>query len=390
MWRDWALLGASYVGVAVEAILRPDMSLRPLAIVIAVVMLPLLMWRRTHPLKTVVAGFGGIVIINIVSGVTGTAPVGLFTMAVLMILPYALFRWGSGREATIGLGFIFAAFITSVITDYTGLGDTIGGLIVMLFPIELGAMIRYQAKSREQTLTQARSSTREQLARELHDTVAHHVSAIAIQAQGGQALATSDPSQAVDVLAVIEEEASRALAEMRNVVGALRDHAGLDAGVVGGEAGEQPDLRPQPGLADVPELAGITAQLRSQTAAGQSANVPIGPQVEIELEGDLSGLKPSVDTTVYRLAQEAVTNAVRHARNASQVLVRIVGEDDSVKLTVHDDGIHNPRPVGSNGFGLVGMAERARLLGGTLDAGPNDDGRGWVVTAVLPRTGGPA
>ncbi len=121
----------------------------------------------------------------------------------------------------------------------------------------------------------------------------------------------------------------------------------------------------------------------------QSLNRQTAPRVEIELEGNLLNLKPSVDTTVYRLAQEAVTNAVRHARNASKVLVRIVGDDDAVKLTVRDDGVHNPLPIRSAGFGLVGMAERARLLGGTLDAGPNEEGRGWVVTAVLPRAGGP-
>ncbi len=405
VWRDWALLGAGYVSVVVEAVLRPDMPMRPLAVAMAIVMLPLLMWRRTHPLTTAIAGFGGVVIINIVSGVTGTAPVGMFTMALLMIVPYALFRWGSGREATIGLGFVFAAFLSSVITDFTGWGDTIGGLIVMLFPIELGAMVRYQSKSRRQSLAQARSSTREQLARELHDTVAHHVSAIAIQAQGGQALAATDPARAVEVLAVIEEEASRALAEMRNVVGALRDHANLDGSTLDdgfngsfngtGDApnsgGLPADLRPQPGVADVSGLAGITSHFNpaGSDAEGLSA-VPVAPQVAVELEGDLSNLKPSVDTTLYRLAQEAVTNAVRHARSASQVLVRIVGDVDEVKLTVHDDGVHNPRPIRSNGFGLVGMAERARLLGGTLDAGPSEQGRGWVVTAVLPKTGGSA
>ena len=93
---------------------------------------------------------------------------------------------------------------------------------MILFPVELGVVIRYQANNRRQAIEQAKSLTREQLARELHDSVAHHVSAIAIQAQGGRAMAAKAPDRALEVLAVIEEEAARALAEMRNMVGALR------------------------------------------------------------------------------------------------------------------------------------------------------------------------
>ena len=93
----------------------------------------------------------------------------------------------------------------------------------------------------------------------------------------------------------------------------------------------------------------------------------------------------ATDATLYRLAQESVTNALRHARHATSVQVVVTGDDDSVRLTVWDDG--DPRPAGvvsSSGFGLLGMAERARLLGGTLEAGPARD-RGWTVVAELPR-----
>ena len=197
------------------------------------------------------------------------------------------------------------------------------------------------------------------MARELHDTVAHHVSAIAIQAQAGRT-AASRPDAAVDALGAIEEEASRTLAEMRAMVGALRQ-------------GEEPELAPQRGVADIHRLA---------RGAGE------GPRVDVELAGDLDGLRPSVDAALYRLAQESITNAVRHARHATRIDVRVTGDNDDVRLTVRDDGDGPSGADWSLGYGLVGMTERAMLLGGTLEAGPGADG-GWTVNALLPRNGRP-
>jgi signal transduction histidine kinase len=372
VWRDWALLAIATPLAVGEAIFRPDVVWRPFSLVVALAMLPLLLYRRSHPLAAVAIAFGSISVLNLVAIFVGQGQIGLMVLVFLMILPYSLFRWGSGREAVIGLGFLVAAWATSLAAEYTGLGDAIGGFIVLLFPVELGAMIRFQAKSRAQDIEQAKSMTREQLARELHDSVAHHVSAIAIQAQGGRAVASTDPDRAADVLGVIEEEASRALDEMRTMVGALRD-------------GAEAELTPQPGVADIARLADISRFADSGQGA-DGATIGDGPRIDVELSGDLDGLRPAVDTALYRLAQESITNAVRHARNASQVLVKVAGNDRSVELTVVDDGIHNPPPSSSLGFGLVGMNERAKLLGGTLYAGPNG-GRGWTVNAVLPRDG---
>ena len=107
-------------------------------------------------------------------------------------------------------------------------------------------------------------------------------------------------------------------------------------------------------------------------------------RVELELSGDLDDLRPAVGVAVYRLAQESITNALRHARHASRIDVRVEGDDDCVRLTVVDDGEIQART--GTGYGLVGMSERAALLGGTLAAGPGTD-RGWTVAAVLPREG---
>jgi signal transduction histidine kinase len=89
---------------------------------------------------------------------------------------------------------------------------------------------------------------------------------------------------------------------------------------------------------------------------------------------------------MYRLAQEAITNAVQHARHATRIDVQVAGEHDCVRLTVHDDGDAGSVDRGRSGYGLIGMAERAALLGGTFEAGPGAD-KGWTVNAVVPRAG---
>lgn len=370
VWRDWALLAVAVPAAVVESFVNPEIVQPAASLALALMLLPLLLWRRTHPLTVVVVAFGVMVLSNLYTIVTGIGPIGLYVLAVMMILPYSLWRWGSGREAVIGLAVLLATWASSMVAEWNGVGEAIGGLLVLLVPVELGALVRYQANNRRQAIERAKSLTREQLARELHDSVAHHVSAIAIQAQAGRAVAAKDPERAVEALSVIEEEAARALAEMRNMVGALRK----------GDSSADVELTPQPGLADLERLTEIGG---NGTDAGRGAR---SPRIDLELAGNLDGLRPAVDTALYRLAQESITNAVRHARNASQVSVRVVGDGERVELTVTDDGVHNPPPSATNGYGLVGMAERAKLLGGTLSAGP-DDGRGWKVRAVLPRNG---
>jgi signal transduction histidine kinase len=267
-----------------------------------------------------------------------------------------LVRWGSGREVIIGLPIIVAAGVLGIATDFTNIGEAAGGFVFLMFPAVLGALVRFWTRSRTREIDQVRLREREQLARELHDTVAHHVSAMVIRAQAGRVVATSDPEAAVDALRVIEEEGSRTLAEMRTMVGALRDR-------------EDASLTPLNGVTDIERLA--------RTIDGE-------PPVRVGLTGDLDELGPAVGAATYRIAQESVTNALRHARNATRIDVQVVGDQDAVRLTVRDDGDQVHGSSVNAGYGVVGMTERAALLGGTLDAGPGP-GRGWVVDAVLPR-----
>jgi signal transduction histidine kinase len=355
VWRDWALLAVIVVAAVLETIFREDLIWRPAGLVVCVGAAVALPWRRTHPLLVTLIAFCGIVLLDTVSLVAAGEPTAtLYSGAYVLVLPYALFRWGSGRHATIGMAFILGGSVVSELLA-GDVGDAIASVPFLLLPAALGATVRYRASSRLREREQITLREREQLARELHDTVAHHVSAIAVRAQAGRTLAASRPAAAVEALEVIEDAASRTLTELRAIVGALRD-------------GDEADLTPQRGVADIARLAGTTD----------------GPRVDVELSGDLDGLRPMVGAAIYRIAQESITNAVRHARDATLIAVRVSGEHDCVRLVVRDDG--GATAGASPGYGLAGMTERAALLGGTLEAGPSS-GRGWTVTAVLPRNG---
>ena len=356
-WRDWVLVSVLVAVALGETVFRTDVVWRPVALMLAVVLLLGLPWRRTHAFAVTATTFGilsGLSVVELLVG-TGTS-VGLNTMVFVVLLPYALVRWAAGGEIAIGMALVVLTLVLGLTLDWTGIGDAIGGATVLLVPALLGATARAVTTARSRELDQMRLREREQLARELHDTVAHHVSAIVIRAQAGRVVAAQDPDAAFDALGVIEAEGVRTLAEMRLMVGALRH-------------GEEPELAPHHGLADLELLAG--------ESGGR-------PRVDIDRTGDLADVGPATGAAIYRIAQESITNAVRHARHATRVDVRLSGADGWVRLVVCDDGeLPHPAPAG---YGLVGMAERAALLGGSLEAGPNDD-RGWTVSASLPKAG---
>ncbi len=360
VWRDWALIAVLIPLAVLEGMFRDDLVWRVASVAVAILLLPTLLWRRTHPLATLLIGFGTLTFVDVFSLAVGTDWIGLDANVFVLLLVYALFRWGAGRDAAIGLVSLLVPLLLSGFDQEAPPSDVILGGLVLLLAAAVGASVRYQDKARTRGMDQVKLLEREQLARQLHDTVAHHVSAIVIRAQAGRVVAVSDPAAALEALGVIEAEASLTLAEMRSLVGALRQ-------------GETAELAPPRGVADIERLT---------TSGGHR------PHVDVELSGDLDCLRPSVDAALYRLAQESITNAVRHARHATRIQVTVHGEGNSVRLTVGDDG--DPGgfdPRSASGFGLIGMAERAKLLGGTLEAGPNRN-RGWTVNAVLPRRQG--
>src|ERR671916_484629 len=314
--RDWALVAALVGWSVVEVVLRQDLAPRPLLLLAALAVLGPLLWRRTHPLVAVAVSFGTLTIVDIVRILTGSQGALLNSISAVLILAYALFRWGSGREAASGLGVILLWLPITTVADPTSLAETVALYSFFLFAAALGAAVRYRARIRIRDIDQAKAREREQLARELHDTVAHHVSGIAIQAQAGRAIAASHPKRAVEALAIIEDAATRTLTELRAIVGVLR-------------ATQDTEFAPQPGV-----------------------------------------------------AEESITNARRHARHATQVTVAVTADADQVRLTIDDDGLAAGGRAPA-GYGLVGMRERASLLGGTFHAGPAAE-RGWRVEAGPP------
>jgi signal transduction histidine kinase len=355
--RDWLFVAAVVVVAVVEAFTREELVWPAVSLAVTVGLACLLPWRRVRPLLVFVASFGTVSAIEVLSLLRDVDWEGLDTSAFMLVLPFTLTRWASGRDVGIGVVVMTVPLGLSLVAG-DPVGDLVGGALVVLLSFAVGAAVRYSVELRAQELAGLRSRERAELARELHDTVAHHVSAIAVQAQAGRVVAATRPDAAVESLGVIEEEATRALDAMRSMVGTLRD-------------GDPAALQPQQGIRDLPRL--------------ERQGGPTGPRVAVTIADGLDEVGPSVDAACFRLAQEAVTNALRHARHASEVLVRVDGDDEQVRVTVVDDGrVSAASTTSTPGFGLVGMAERAKLLGGTFDAGPRPGG-GWAVAATLPR-----
>ncbi|MEI5582553.1 MULTISPECIES: sensor histidine kinase [unclassified Agromyces] len=357
VWRDWVLVAALPPLIVVEAAARPDVPWRWAWAAVLVALVPTLLWRRVRPFSMLAIAFA---VGTAVGLATGGDPQ-LFTTAYFLVLVYAVMRWGSGRAMLGGAALVLAGIAVPALFEPPPLTDLVGGLLVVVTTSTLGVAFRWRAGERERELEGVRLLEREQLARDLHDTVAHHVSAIAIQAQAGTAVAPHDPAAAAEVLRVIEGEASRTLDEMRSMVRVLR-------------RADAAELAPAPGIADVRRLA--------RSAAPE----PGSPVVEVRVEGEAAAaaLPPAVGAAVFRIAQEAVTNARRHARNATRVEVVVRVDAEGAELEVRDDG--EPVASAAPGFGITGMAERAALLGGTCESGPLPGG-GWRVAAALPASG---
>ena len=258
---------------------------------------------------------------------------------------------------TDALGSAFA--LTLAVAGAWALGDNLGTRRAYLASLEDRA-VRAE-REQQQRAERAVLDERARIARELHDVVAHHVSAIAVQAGAAEEIAESDPRRAREVLRTIQGASRQALAEMRALVGVLRDQP------------EDPQLAPQPGLAQLDRLV-------AQTRAA-------GLDVRVRVEGTRTPLPEALDLSAFRVVQEALTNTLRHA-HASRADVVVRYGDDDLELIVSDDGASNgaePAVAGA-GRGLIGMRERVALFHGSLDVGRAATG-GFRVHATLPIAG---
>jgi len=219
---------------------------------------------------------------------------------------------------------------------------------------------------RDQEARRATLAERLRIARELHDIVAHHVSVIVIQAQGAQRVAEREPDRARQAMADVEQTARTALEEMRRMLGLLRSPD---------DAEDDGSLDVTHGIADIAALADRLAEA--------------GVAVTVRTTGEPFGVPEDVGLTVYRIAQEALTNVLKHAGPA-QAEVHL-HYDEHLEITITDDGrgaaavLTGAEPPGA-GRGTTGMRERVAMLGGTFSAGPQPGG-GFRVHAVVPRPG---
>ncbi|MGW3982860.1 sensor histidine kinase [Streptomyces mirabilis] len=241
------------------------------------------------------------------------------------------------------------------------------GLAVYLLTVVLawtaGQWRRAQQERTRAEMRRAVVEERARIAREVHDVVAHTLSVVVIQAGAADDVFTQRPEQARQALRAIETGARSALGELRLLLRAFGPGEEEEG------AGEQRE--PGPSLARLDELAD-TVRVTGMT-------------VHVHREGAFDGLPAAADLAAYRIVQEALTNTLRHAVGADEVSVRVTVEGECVKVTVVDNGRtpHSRSAAAGAGRGLVGMKERARLVGGSLRAGPLSGG-GFEVAALLP------
>jgi signal transduction histidine kinase len=275
---------------------------------------------------------------------------------------YALTVWTSTRAFAVGAAVLTLPTLVSVAIRGEPKGGASFALITLAVMLLVRRVIgdrerRAQIAERERDLVarEAVVEERARIARELHDVIAHHVSMIVLQAGAERRVLDGANTSTREVLETVERTGRSALTEMRRLLGMLR-----------GDANEP--LTPQPGLADVPILVD---QLREA-----------GLRVELHVEGEPLELPVGIELSAYRIVQEALTNALKHAAEASATVAVRYGVD-SLELEIVDDGAGTSMPVASGGHGLVGMRERVALYGGRLDAGRRPGG-GFAVRVLLP------
>ncbi len=321
--------------------------------------LPLLL-RRRRPLRALLLGAAG--------GGLLAQPPALGSYAGYLVMIYSVGRYTERWRAvalTVMVCFSIALQVAVPTAGPPLPRQTLGPLIAVALFIA-GTAIRSRrhelelmAAGRQQALDAALNEERSRIARELHDVVAHAVSLMTIQAGAARRQLNKDPGAAEAALKTVEASGRDALAELRRMLSVLA-------------AQEVPaELTPQPGLDQLPQLV---------ERVGQT-----GQPVELTYEGRPRPLSPGVELAAYRIAQEALTNAVRHARGAATHVLVGYGEHDLI-LEITTQATEGTDPAPGAGRGLVGMRERAEMYGGRLAAARRPDGS-FEVNAHLPVDG---
>ena len=365
---DLLLAAAVTVIYVAEVMLEGDVQRRAASAVAAALFGASLAVRRRYPLVPMLAGLAVVLLDNTV--LKGLAEAGIFLVGYIVAL-YSAGRYARGWVFVVCAAIVLGAIPEAAIEPGQPVGFTDIAFFTIFFggPFVAGRIFRHR-RERERVLVEhattleleqelraeeAVAEERSRIARELHDVVAHAISVIVLQARGGRRMLEEHPDETRAALDAIEHAGEQALAEMRRLLGMLR------------EAGEQVALVPQPSLRRLDELA----------AQVSSAGLP----VEVTVEGSIVELPPGVDVSAYRIVQEALTNALKHAGPArAHVFVRYLPGD--LELEVVDDGAGGVNGGGS-GHGLVGIRERVGVYGGKLESGSRAEG-GYALRVRLP------
>jgi signal transduction histidine kinase len=366
-WLDVGLAAAFLLMTVAEALLSPDVASPVRHVVIGGVAMASLAWRRQAPLLV-----GAIVIVSNVL----VNPAGEFsTLLSLVLVCFTIGSQSPPPRTYVGIAVVYAVFVAVSIADGLEPSDLAAGLVFFIGPWAVGIALKDRIqrseaaearaarleREREAEAARAAAEERTRIARELHDIVSHSISVVTIQTQAVRRRLGPDHQAEADDLAAVEATAREALAEMRRLFGVLRAD------------GATASLTPQPGLS---ELDRLVTSVSSDDL-----------RVRMQVEGDPIDLPPGVDLAAYRIAQEALTNTVRHS-GATEATVLLRYQPTRLDIEVEDnghglatDGVN--RQPGHPGHGLVGIRERVALYDGTVDLGASPTG-GVRLAASLP------
>ena len=379
-----AVLGLAAAALSVTSLLAADIAAvdprlepaEPLSITATLVAGLSLGWRRTRPVTSYAVFLSCCLVVTL----TGHY-IGLLSLVLLLSL-YSLAVHGRRRDAAAGLVVTLLVFVGLALLDVPDLGtsDLVQACALLLTAWALGDAIRSRRAEQAERLriaehevvtareqaARAVAEERLRIARELHDVIAHSMSLIAVQAGVGAHVIRSDADAAEHALEVIAETSRTALTQTRWMLGLLR-----------GEDAEGP-------VAPMHTIEGLEGLVRDMGEAGV--------RVALTVEGTARPLDDAIELAAYRIVQESLTNVLKHS-TATQAQVTVTYGDAGVDVEVVDPGrgalpgAGHPGPAG--GHGLVGLRERARLLGGDLTCGPSGSG-GFTVAAHLPSSVGVA
>lgn len=361
---DAAVAGGIAVWATLEALLVP--SSRPLSQLVFALAISLpLVFRRRLPAVVMLLVAGALVLHALTSGPDAT----FNPLPSLLVATFSVAERIRSVWLALLLGLVpIAAMLAAHVLGYFGTpGIEFAGAVFLFFFVgatwAAGRIVRRRAQSllivtetSAEREAEAAASERRRIARELHDIVAHSLSIVALQAAAAEQFVERDPERAKRHLALTRRTAQNALDEMRHLLGVLRDDT-------------ETSYSPQPGLS---AIAGLIAETEAA-----------GHRCSFVCEVDDDDVTDGAALAVYRIIQESLTNVRRHAARA-EVTVTIRQEGREVQVDV----INGPGPDrgAGSGRGIPGMAERVRVYGGTLDAGPLPDG-GWRVRAAIPAAG---